>query len=267
MVRDFKNKSSQFGAVRYRSPKIYVPQKQKEKREIKLPVAFYKFIFFLIVLLALSYYLFLSPQFRIKEMIVEGTNLLSAEDVKAALPQDQNIFRFNVGYNEKKLLAKFPEIKEVQIYRGIPNALKIVVLEREGRVIWQSGETKYLLSSQGEIAKVFPADYPSDLPLIIDSHSLPVVVGDKLVSPNFIAFIVNVFSTFYGEVNIKPTTFEIGETTFDVVLKTDAGFYVKLNSLRSSKKQLENLKTVLMAKRADVHEYVDLRIDGWAYYK
>jgi hypothetical protein len=37
--------------------------------------------------------------------------------------------------------------------------------------------------------------------------------------------------------------------------------------MRSSGKQLENLKKVLVEKRPDIKEYIDLRIDGWAYYK
>ena len=67
--------------------------------------------------------------------------------------------------------------------------------------------------------------------------------------------------------NIKPTHFEVVETTFDVNLHTEAGFYVKFNTMRASAKQLDNLKKVLVKKREEVHEYVDLRIDGWAYYK
>jgi len=37
--------------------------------------------------------------------------------------------------------------------------------------------------------------------------------------------------------------------------------------MRSSAKQLNNLKEVLVQKRNDIKEYIDLRIDGWAYYK
>jgi hypothetical protein len=140
-------------------------------------------------------------------------------------------------------------------------------LEREGKISWQSGDSVYLVSDQGEVVRRIVGDEGAGLSKIIDKTNLPVVPGTQLVSPNFIAFIVNINSNFYETVNIKPLDFEVGETTFDVVLKTDAGFYIKFNTLRSSKKQLENLKKVLVSKRQDIKEYVDIRVDGWAYYK
>ena len=104
-------------------------------------------------------------------------------------------------------------------------------------------------------------------PLISDSKNLPVSLGASIVSPNFIAFVTNINDKFFETTNIKPTYFEIPQTTFDLYLYTEAGFYVKFNTMRSSSKQLENLKKVLVEKRDGVKEYVDLRIDGWAYYK
>jgi hypothetical protein len=133
--------------------------------------------------------------------------------------------------------------------------------------VWQAGEDKYLVSTQGEVMRKITSEDTAKLPLIVDKKSIQVKAGDKIVSPNFIAFISNLNDGFFTTVNIKPTYFEVLETTFDVNLYTEAGFYIKLNSLRSSKKQLESLKTVLVEKRQDIHEYVDLRIDGWAYYK
>jgi hypothetical protein len=115
--------------------------------------------------------------------------------------------------------------------------------------------------------KLITGEEGRGLPKVIDKKNFSVSPGKKLVSPNFIAFIVNINQGFFNAVNIKPLDFEVDETTFDVVLRTEAGFYVKLNSLRSSKKQLENLKLVLVNKRPEIKEYVDIRIDGWAYYK
>ena len=267
MVKDYKNRQSYSGTRRYRAPKIYGTSKAREKINFKLPPYFFKWIFYIAIVMTLSYYAFFSSQFRIKTIMVEGTNLLKSEDVISAIPKNQNIFLFSISKNEKFLAKKFPEIKQVEIYKGIPDALKITVLEREGKVVWQSGTERYLISSQGEVARKLVGNEEESLPLIVDLKGLPVALSFPLVSPNFVAFIMNVNANLYNEVNIKPMGFEVNETTFDVNLKTDSGFYVKLNSLRSSKKQLENLKQVLMSKRPEIHEYVDLRIDGWAYYK
>lgn len=267
MVRDFKNRQAFLGSGRYKSPKIYSAPKNRDKRNFKFTPLLFKIILACLVVISLIYYFLFSSQFKIKTVIVEGNNLLKTEDLISSLPKDQNVFLFSISKNEKYLTKKFPEIKQVEIYKGIPDALKIVIVEREGKVVWQTGTERYLISSQGEVAKKLLPDEESKLPLIVDTKALPVDLGLPLVSPNFIAFITNIDTNLFNEVNIKPVNYEVAETTFDVNLITDAGFYVKLNSLRSSKKQLDNLKQVLMAKRPEIREYIDLRIDGWAYYK
>jgi len=268
MVNRFGQKSVFSAAKKYRSPKTFGGSRtNKTKKELKLPGGIWKLILALVVIFGVAYFIFLSSFFKITDIFVEGNNLVKKEDVINALPSKQNILLFDIAKNEKLLESRFPEIKQAQIYRGIPNALKVVIFEREGKVVWQSGDKKYLVSTQGEVGQEVAGDEGKGLPLIVDLKKLPVESGTQLVSPNFVAFIVNISSNFYNAVNIKPRNFEVPETTFDVNLKTDAGFYVKLNSLRSSKKQLDNLKQVLVTKRQEIYKYVDLRIDGWAYYK
>jgi cell division septal protein FtsQ len=262
-----KVRRGQAGDIRrYRAPQLF-NRITKEEQKSFFPNWSFKIIIYIILFCALAYVFLFSSWFKIGEIMIEGNSLLSKELVKESIPIGQNIFLLNIDKTRTTLLKRFPEIKSVEIYRGIPNAIKIVLLEREGKIRWQSGDSVYLISDQGEVVRKIIGDEGKDSPKIIDKTNLPVVPGTQLVSPSFIAFVSNVNTNFYEIVNIKPLDFEVGETTFDVVLRTDAGFYVKLNTLRSSKKQLENLKKVLVAKRQDVKEYVDIRIDGWAYYK
>lgn len=260
------NRGQGINIRRYRAPQSFNRIVKNEDKS-SIPKWGFKILFYIIVLCALAYFFLFSPWFKVKEIIIEGNTLLSKDLVIASIPTGQNIFLFNLKNTKKTLLSDFPEIKSAEIYRGIPNAIKIVILEREGKISWQSGDSIYLVSDQGEVVRKITGDEGKDLSKVIDKTNLPVVPGTQLVSPNFIAFIININSNFYDAVNIKPLDFEVGETTFDVNLKTDAGIYVKFNTLRSSKKQLKNLKKVLVAKRQDIKEYVDIRVDGWAYYK
>ncbi|MCX6808647.1 MAG: FtsQ-type POTRA domain-containing protein [Candidatus Berkelbacteria bacterium] len=270
MVEGKNNRANRYrlgeGYKKYRNPAIY-KAKQKKEGSFHLPHFNFRYIFYLLLIVVCAYFAFFSKYFQIKDIIVEGTNLLSADEIQKEIPLNNNIFFFNVNETEKELMDKHPEIKRVDIYRGIPNALKVVVLERDGQMVWQSGGKSYLISSEGEVTKEIVDQVDPKLPIVIDKKNLPVVAGSTLVSPSFIAFISNIQSGIFPTVNIKPVSFFIDETTFDVSLNTDAGFYVKFNSLRSSKKQLDNLKLVLVDRRPDIHEYVDLRIDGWAYYR
>lgn len=255
------------GYKKYRAPSVFNASKKKERARIKLTWLEVKVALIAVAVLYVFYIIFFSSFFAVKDVIIEGNNLLNSDEVIAKVPKNQNIFLFSTNKIRRDLLSNFTEIKDLEIYRGIPSAIKIVVLERDGSVVWQSGESKYLISTQGEVARQIVGDEGTNLPVIVDKKALPVTPGSQLLSPNFIAFVTNIYSGFFDEVNIRPTMFDIDETTFDINLYTEAGFYVKFNSLRSSKKQLENLKKVLVEKRDQIHEYVDIRIDGWAYFK
>ncbi|HLC43765.1 MAG TPA: FtsQ-type POTRA domain-containing protein [Patescibacteria group bacterium] len=275
MVKEYYKKSFPSTRLRtgtassrkYRSPSIYGATRREAKKTIKMSPVFVKLILLLIVVFLLIYYLFFSSQFRIKEIIIEGNSLVSKEDIESVLSQNQNIFLFKINQNRELILTKFPEISQAEIYRGIPDAIKIVVLERENKIVWQTNNEMYFVSTEGDVTRKIAQSEVGNLPIVSDTKNLAVKQGSRLVSPNFVAFITNIYSTFQVQENIKPVNFEVTETTFNVNLKTDAGFYIKLNSLRSSQKQLNDLKLILATNRPNIHEYVDLRIDGWAYYK
>jgi len=251
-----------------KTPLVFAAPIQKKEKNFKFPWLGIKISMVLILLVAAVYYFFFSASFRINEIIVEGNSLVGRDEIVAIIqPSGNNIFRFSSPDAEKILLEKFSQIRSLEIYKGIPDALKIIVAEREGRVVWQSGEKFYLIGSEGVVAKEILASEFLELPHIVDKKNLQVRPGERILSPSFVAFVINLNDHFFEAVNIKPSHFEVPETTFDINLYTDAGFFVKLNTMRSSKKQLESVKTIVANYRPDIHEYVDIRIDGWAYYK
>lgn len=256
------------GYQRYRSPSVFNDrQSGKRHKSTHLPKWFQKILVLAILVIGIMYTLFYSKLFNVTDIFVEGNSLASTDLIKSKIPGNLNTLKLNEKEISDRILRELPEIKSVQIYRGIPNAIKIVVLEREGKIIWQTNGQKYLVSIQGEVSRQINEGEQFNLPIVNDSKNLAVTPGQTLVSANFVAFVTNIYDNFFIETNIKPTYFEIQDTTFDVNLYTEAGFYVKFNSVRSSKKQLENLRLVLAQKRQDIKEYIDLRIDGWAYYK
>jgi cell division septal protein FtsQ len=255
------------GYKKYRKTLVFRTRPTKPKKEFVFPRIPFKLIALICVVILAVYYLFLSGKFAVREVIVEGNKMVPTEKVQASIPKGKNILYLNVKKTKKDILENNPEIKNLEIYRGLPDAVKVVVLEHEGKMLWRNDSGTYLISSHGQVAKRLYDGEAYDFPIVIDKKNIPVEVGSNLLSPSFIAFINNIYGQFFNATNIKPLTFEVDETTFDVNLMTEAGFYVKLNSLRSSQKQLENLKKVLVEKRDLVHEYVDLRIDGWAYFK
>ena len=142
-------------------------------------------------------------------------------------------------------------------------------MEHNPALVWKTNGRCYLVSSQGyaytDISENI-AQY-SYLPLVEDKNNLSFLKEKPILSPTFIAFTQNIFKNISGETNIEPDTFYIYETTVDLTLVTKAGFLVKFDTMRSSKTELTDLKKVLIEKRPEIKEYVDLRVPGWAYYK
>lgn len=265
-----KGTSFKGGYNQYRSPAVYRPKlKKKSSYEwVKnFPKINFRIVLAAVVVLLAVYGVFFSGYFRITDVIVEGNHLVSADSIRSEIPVGRNIFFFSTKDVKQSILHNNTEIQDVQLYRGLPNAVKLVVLERENKIIWKSGADRYYVSSQGLITRKLSPDEVSSLPEVTDVKNITVVPATAVASSHFVTFIQNINDNFFSVTNIKPTTYEVAETTFDLIAHTEAGFYVKFDTTRSSAKQLDDLKNVLVAKRADIKEYIDLRVDGWAYYK
>lgn len=264
MVRDFnKYKRS------YKQPKIYSAKKKNRTGGFEVKKINFRVVSLVSACLLISYFLFFSDYFIINEVIVEGNELVSAEKIQSEVDFQKNILLFDTDYYEELIKNEVPEIKQAVIYKGIPNAVKIVVLEYEKSLVWKSANKYYLVSAGGyaykDITDIF-SEYEY-LPLVEDYAAIKVGNNQQVVSSSFIAFINNIDQSISDVANIDPGKFSVTETTVDVFLETNKGYYIKFDSLRSSAKQLDNLKKVLVEKGDEIHDYVDLRIDGWAYYK
>lgn len=267
MRKNFRQRESLWR--QYQAPKVFNEQKKLLSGLNNFKVNL-KTLFLIGLLIWVWWLVFNSSYFKITDILVEGNSAVTTERVRASIKEGQNILFFSADKAKERLLVDCPEIKDAVIYRGIPNALKIVVLEHDGALVWESGGTAFLISSAGIVAKkIEPSEMTNytQMPRILDLKNLPVVIGQQLVSGNFVSFTKNIFAGMPESVNLKAAHAAVEETTFDLSVYTDAGFFIRLNTVRSSRRQLENLRAVLAEKKSDIHEYVDLRIDGWAYYK
>ena len=253
-----------------RQPKLYgVPKQKKEWNLPRLNLKTIRFIIWATVLIIATYIVGFSPFFQVSDIMVEGNELITDEQIIEAVPSDLNIIFLSRNSLSEQIKTELPELKEVLIIKGIPNALKISVLEFNKALIWKTQEKYYLVSNRGQVYKDITSevtDFP-DIPVVEDLNNLEITKNQKILSSSFIAFVTNIYGSVEETINVKPGHFTVYETTVDVILQTNAGFSIKFDSLRASSKQLDDLKTVVVEKRDEIHEYVDLRVDGWAYYK
>lgn len=216
-----------------------------------------------------------APWLAVKNIKVEGE---ATEETKAEIAKlkGQNILWLSVTKPESAITRNQPSIRTIQILRGIPDTLRVKLIERQPALIWQVGETWYTLDSSGfvfresQITKKDDGtlDYPgTDLPVIVDTKSLPVKIGSTVARTQFVTFVGKVKDHLAENGGLKYVRGEIEETTFSITVITDKGWKVLFDTTRPVDVQLRTLAKTLESKQSEIHEYIDVRVRGWVYYK
>ncbi len=216
-----------------------------------------------------------APWLRVKYIRIDGQPTVETKAVIDKL-KGQNILWLALMRPDKEITNNQPNIKNIQILRGIPDTLIVKLVERQPTLIWQSADHWYTLDPTGFVfndlilrkkedgSYEFPA---TDLPVVVDSRNLAVKIGDIVVTPPFINFVLAVRRRLADEVNLRYVRAEVGDTTFNLSVLTDAGWSVLFDRTRSLDAEFGTLKRVLEQKRNEIHQYVDIRVRGWVYYK
>lgn len=216
-----------------------------------------------------------APWLHVKHIRLEGeaTEPVAKEVDKL---KGQNILWLSITRPEAVILKHQPSIREIQILRGIPDTLRVKLIERDPALRWQVDNHLYTLDATGfvyrdeELKKKEDGSYEypaTDLPIVSDTQNVAVEIGKVAVRPDFITFVHVLKERLPKDYNLKFERAEISETTFNVSVVTDAGWKVLFDTTRKIEPQLRTLGQVLESKRGDIHEYLDLRVRGWVYYK
>lgn len=253
----------------YRSPKVFSRRFKKEGPKFSFHLSRKAWGNLGIGLLGVIvlYLLFFSSTFRIKDIMVEGAKTVDVKAIKKLVSEGKNIFLFKTEPIKNKAKKEFPQIKDIAFFKGLPNAIKVQIVEKEARLIWQTGGKHYLVDTDGSVGRELKDSELPEVPVVLDNRNRPVSVNNTLVTPDFMAFVIFTNSHLTEYSNLKVTGFAIDETTYDLTVLTDANIKIYLDTTRPVEGQLENLRKILANFRDSVKEYVDLRIDGWGYYK
>ena len=258
-------------------PKIY-GSLHKPKKDLSGFWLILKSIIILAVLLFCFFAIFFSKTFQIKNVFVEGANFSSEEDIKNTVPLGENIWLLPKQEVIDKVM-KDSVIENVTIFRGLPNNIRIRVVERSSSLIWKTGDQNIVLDSEGTAFASFASkDFPEDdtnlgkllrqLPEVKDTKNLPVNINEKVVSPLFLSFsqeLRNSMKEYLPGVEIK--SLELGDTTYDLSMILSNGMQVQLTTLGDAAPMVRNLKRLIDQKIVSDNAKIDLRIDRWAYIK
>jgi cell division protein FtsQ len=235
----------------------------KKKRPLRFRL--FLFLFLLLPLSVGGYYALSLPIWKIQEVVVNGANMLSAEEIKdlSGVPISENLFLTGFA-RVRNNLGKITAIKEFHIYRIPPATVLIRIKERKPIAVVILKDKSAIVDKEGFILNRNP-----NLTLNVPNMTeLPVVSGvvtsespgeEKIDSPvsRLIAEIIVELSNLLGSRHIQ---LEIGG--FEKInLLLDDLLRVKIGRDENIKRKMEVFKSllpVIEGKWTQV-EYVDVR--------
>ena len=148
----------------------------RRRKRVKFILNIFKLIIFIAAVYAI---LAFTPVLRLANIYVEGTNIVSTEEVlgKAAVPSDINILRINKGETEKRI-EEIPYVADAKIKYKFPNNIRIVITEGS---LYYAFKTEAGYANTDENLKVLEiTEMPKVYPVIADLNVQNPEAGKKL---------------------------------------------------------------------------------------
>lgn len=233
------------------------------------------------------YQVFLSGMLSVEQIDVEGTGLLSVDEVRSAVQEElsgkylKTISRNNLalvatGRLERKLQANFPLIRQVTVTKVFPHTLVVSLLERGDFLFWcSSDEHCFLLDEVGRILDRPEAfeEYRVPRLFLVDESQKIMTPGDRAVTVDFLHFIRSLSQALLEQsgIRMQERIFLPSKYADEIRVETSEGISLQMNTTIPLEKTLNTLrivreKAVPKNRLADLVS-VDLRVSGKAFYR
>lgn len=176
---------------------------------------------------------------------------------------------------EKQLLSEYPRLRSASVTRIFPDGMRIVVAERKKILLWCSAGACSLIDEEGRAHASERALLPENAEFLLsvtDTSGKPVILGEKVLDPDYPVFVVRVSELFPKELGIllEPRFTTVSRFADELRVKTSEGWEVYFGTdipLESSLRTLTLLleKELPLEKRAPL-AYIDLRAENRVYY-
>lgn len=267
-----------------RSQGFRKPHRIKRKKSI-LKNRFFRFaILFLIFGSAVFYLLIFSATFQVDKIVVTKEKKVLTQEIKDLIGKEieskvvffstKSIFLVDDEKIRESILNSFPAIAEVEIHRGFPDVLNIIVIERLVVAYWcqdwsQVGQC-FLLDTEGVIFSPVLLAKPAELLRIKTSVlNKKVKLRDRVIEKAKIAELLEIASKLKENLKIPVDSAEIVSEEW-LNFRTNEKWEIYFNPKEDIDWQLTELNLLLENKipleKREILEYIDLRFSR-VYYK
>jgi len=268
---------------RYRS--FRKPRRIKKKKSILKNRFFWLAIFILITLGDLFYFLIFSSFFQIEIIAISGNEKVSEKEIKKIIEENiknkilffptKSIFLFDSSKIKENILANYPQVAAIEVHRGFPKSLNILVSERLAIAVFcqqfstngKIGEICFLIDQDGV---AFEEDHPKKdlIKIVEEKKEEDLSLGETVIKQENLEKILQVQQSLLEETDIGINEFFVLPERFN--LRTTEGWEIYFSFEKEIQKQVSTLTLVLekeipLEKRRDL-EYIDLRFTR-VYYK
>ena len=253
--------------------RFVVRRRFKRKKSILKNRFFWLSLFFLILVVGLSYLFIFSEVFRIKEIKILNIDDSLKLKVEEVLKREigKNIFLVNLKEINKKILGQFPEIAELNFKREFPHTLRIQIEEREPVGIWcyQTDAHCFFIDKEGIIFKEAERESAREETIILSlKEEETLSFGKKILAPRLLELITEIKKNLRENLKIEIENFTIvSEKRLNV--KTKENWEIYFNLEKDIKLQLAKLKVLLekeiLPEERKNLEYIDLRFEKIFY--
>lgn len=276
-----------------------IPQKGIGRSKGARRRLFIRLIYILLFLSAFVgglYFFIFSDFFKIKNITVSGNDYIASASVinefqniiskkKLIILKNDNLNLLNLADAKQELKGIFPRIESLEITKNYPDKLSIIIQEKEVVEILCSSSKEelsvtktlnykfsecFFIDKHG-VAFDLAADTQGFLILkMLDLRDIDIEMGKKVLDLNLMEFVKKLKRDFKDAVNshIKLLVLEHPAQREIVAIVDDWKIIFDISG--DAEKQLMVLKRVMegeIKEQRDKLEYIDLRIDGRAYYK
>jgi cell division protein FtsQ len=238
---------------------------KKKKPFFKKPI-FWISIFLILILAGVSYALFFSNIFKIKEIEISGEERIQKEDLKKFLKDKiatKNILLIKLSPIRNEILKNFPQISSIEIKRKFPSTLIFKISERKEVAAICQKEDCYLVDKEG-IA--FERGGEGILKIERENFGDGIKPGDRVIEKEILDKILEISKRI--ELGIEKVSI-ISEDNLH--FKTFQGFEIFIDPQKDIEWQITKLKVALEnaipKEKLNELEYIDLRFGNFAYPK
>lgn len=266
----------------------HVKRKIKPKNSLlKMPVFWYSALF-LVLIVAVFYFLLFFDKFQIKNIIISGNQKIQSGQIENIVLQETNkkligflnfditsksIFLASLKNIEAQVLEDFPEADSLKINKNFPDSIAVQIKERQPVFVYCSlnNDGCFYIDESGIIFERVK-DLPENMTIITQlTNSAQSYKGQKAVEERIIEAILKIKKDLVDkfQIDVKEAVILSSER---LDIKTGENWQVYLNLSENADVDLQITKlNLLLADQINLDErknlqYIDLRFDR-AYYK